>query len=257
MYAVAVGSLHVKFAAVSRASGTPARRYDCCIAGIASTALPDCSVSRSSLPENQSSASLSVAGLKSLIVLFSFQAHVTVTVRGVAMVDTTADWVASVALARSPTVAVIIARASSASGVNRLGSRWSVRCRRRAALRRSWRECPKSIIEWKRSAAVMGTPHVMRMVRSLRGRYSSGTVDAAFRCGRPNAPLPKFMQRSRGVHPAFMAAADAAQASAGSRTVNVAPPPGVGECVTSPPWLRAMIRDRARPMPWPPAALPE
>ena len=137
MYAVAVGSLHVKFAAVSRASGTPARRYDCCIAGIASTALPDCSVSRSSLPENQSSASLSVAGLKSLIVLFSFQAHVTVTVRGVAMVDTTADWVTRVAPARSPTVAVIIALASSASGVKRLGSRRSVRATWRAALRRS------------------------------------------------------------------------------------------------------------------------
>ena len=70
MQAVAEESLQVKLAVVSRASGTPSSRYDCCIAGMRSTALPASSASFSSLPLNQSSDSLSAAGLKSVIVRF-------------------------------------------------------------------------------------------------------------------------------------------------------------------------------------------
>jgi len=79
MKAAAPESLQVTLAVVSLASGMPTSVYDCCIAGIASTALPCSSVSRSSLAENQSSASTSVAGSKSPNIRFSFQAHVTTT----------------------------------------------------------------------------------------------------------------------------------------------------------------------------------
>jgi hypothetical protein len=86
MKAVADGSLQVKFARVRLARGTPASRYDCCIDGIRSTALPASSASRSSLPLNQSRASTSACGLKSASVRFSFHAHVIVNVRGTATV---------------------------------------------------------------------------------------------------------------------------------------------------------------------------
>ncbi|MFM7291182.1 MAG: hypothetical protein ACKO6B_08130, partial [Planctomycetia bacterium] len=65
----------MKLALVRLARVTPAKRYDCCIDGIVRTALPDSSTSRRSLPLNQSSASTSAFGLKSVIVRFSFQAH--------------------------------------------------------------------------------------------------------------------------------------------------------------------------------------
>ena len=119
MKAVAVGSLQVKLARLSAESGTPARRYDCCIDGIASTVLPDCSVSRRSPPLNQSSESTSAFGLKSAIVLFSFHAQVIVNVRGMAAVDTIAagsgPTTGVAVVARSDAVADIIARCSSDS----------------------------------------------------------------------------------------------------------------------------------------------
>ncbi len=142
MYAVADGSLHVKLAWLSAPRRTPDSRYDCCIEGIASTALPASSVSRRSLPLNQSSASRSEEGLKFVIVRFSFQAHVIACVCGVVAIDSIAAGSGDpsvVGVASDPIVAESIERVSSDSGAKSLLSRRSTRASRRAWVRRIWR----------------------------------------------------------------------------------------------------------------------
>ncbi|MFM8434901.1 MAG: hypothetical protein ACKOBP_06080 [Planctomycetia bacterium] len=139
---MALASLQVKFATRRLESGTPANRYDCCIAGIESTALPDCSVSRSSEPLNQSRASLSACGLKSVIVRFSFHAQVIVNVRGVAVATIAAGSpvVPSTGCGAMPgRLAVISARPSSGSGAS-----WSVGVESGRPRRRSERRGSRS-----------------------------------------------------------------------------------------------------------------
>ena len=132
--------MQVKLAVVSCASGTPSRRYDCCMPGMRRTALPDSSASRSSLPVNQSSASISPAGLKSGIVRFWFHDQVTVNVLGVMAVATAIGGsVTPLSVGASVAPGVLMenmARGSSDSEANPPAARRTI-----FEIRRRWLRC--------------------------------------------------------------------------------------------------------------------